>query len=639
MSVTSESPQNKGRGKLHEPVKSRVTTPLKPLAVLAALGIVYGDIGTSPIYVFPAISAVNGGSLDEHSALGSLSLIFWTLIIVVSLKYALIVMRADNRGEGGILALMSLTRATWRGRSRYLVIFGLIGAALLYGDGMITPAISVLSAAEGLEAVSKNFASYTMPIAAVVLLLLFLVQRYGTAAVGKTFGPVMLVWFVFIAVIGIVGVAKAPHVLLAANPSYAVRFLVHSGWTSFAILGAVFLCVTGAEAMYADMGHLGRGPIRIAWTLIVLPAVLLNYAGQTALVLQNSGGDKPFFALLSGWMLYPAIVISVMATVIASQAIITGVFSLTRQAMQLGWLPGMHINQTSSEEYGQIYVPFVNWLMMLGTLALTVGFGHSDSLAGAYGAAVSTTMLMTTAILFRVMDAIWRWRRPVTIAIFSLFMTVDIVFFAANLLKIAQGGWIPLLIGAAIFTIMVTWRAGFDAMYRVQERDTLTIREFLRRLRDLKIPRTPGTAIFITRFRGSIPPLIADHVSQMGSLHQQAIALTVSFSGKPRVELADRIKFEELGEGFWHVTLRFGFIDTPDVAKALHRDKDRCPIALDNAIYFSERDYVVQRKRKPRLSTWRRLLFSFLYRNSVHLADRFNIPPQNFVQISRQIEV
>ena len=399
MSVTGEAPQDKSRGKTQGPVKSSVTPPLKPLAVLAALGIVYGDIGTSPIYVFPAIAAANGGSFDEHSALGSLSLIFWTLIIVVSLKYALIVMRADNRGEGGILALMSLTRATWRGRNRYLVICGLIGAALLYGDGMITPAISVLSAAEGLEAVSKNFAPYTMPIAAIVLLALFLVQRFGTAAVGKTFGPVMLVWFVFIAVTGIVGVAKAPHVLLAANPSYAVRFLVHSGRASFAILGAIFLCVTGAEAMYADMGHLGRGPIRIAWTLIVLPAVLLNYAGQTALVLQNSGSDKPFFALLSGWMLYPAVVISVMATVIASQAIITGVFSLTRQAMQLGWLPGMHINQTSSEEYGQIYVPFVNWLMMLGTLALTVGFGHSDSLAGAYGAAVSTTMLMTTAIL------------------------------------------------------------------------------------------------------------------------------------------------------------------------------------------------------------------------------------------------
>ena len=611
----------------------------KPLAVLTALGIVYGDIGTSPLYVYPAISAAHGGRFDALSALGSLSLIFWTLIVVVSLKYALIVMRADNRGEGGILALMSLTRANWHGRSRYLVICGLIGAALLYGDGMITPAISVLSAAEGLEVASKSFALYTMPIAAIILLLLFLVQRRGTAAVGEFFGPVMLIWFVFIAAVGIVGITSAPHVLLAVNPLYAVQFLIHGGWTSFGILGAVFLCVTGAEAMYADMGHLGREPIRIAWTFIVLPAVLLNYAGQTALVLQNTGGEKPFFALVSGWMLYPAVIIAVVATVIASQAIITGAFSLTRQAMQLGWLPGMQIDQTSSQAYGQIYVPFVNWLMMLGTLALTIGFRHSDSLAGAYGAAVSTTMLMTTAILYRVMDAIWRWRRPVAVAIFSLFISVDIVFFAANLLKIAQGGWIPLIIGAAIFVIMTTWRAGVDAMHRMQERNTLTVAQFIRQLHEGRVPRAPGTAIFITRFRDSIPPLIAEHVGQIGSFYEHAVALTVSFSGRPRVDPDKRINFEKLGEGFWHVTLYFGFMDTPDVAKALHRDKSRCPIDLDNAIYFSERDYVVPRTRKPRLSAWRRAVFSFLYRNSIHLADRFNIPASNFIQISRQIEV
>ncbi len=628
-----------GNARAEAPKPAGTPSRFKPLAIVAALGIVYGDIGTSPLYVFPAISAANGGSFDERGALGSLSLIFWTLVVVVSIKYALIVMRADNRGEGGILALMSLTRASWRGRYRYLVICGLIGAALLYGDGMITPAISVLSAAEGLETASKDFAPYTMPIAAVVLLMLFLVQRYGTAAVGKLFGPVMLVWFVFIAAIGVVGVISAPHVLLAADPRYAALFLAHSGRASFGILGAIFLCVTGAEAMYADMGHLGREPIRIAWAFIVLPAVLLNYAGQTALVLQNLGGDKPFFALVSGWLLYPAVAISVAATVIASQAIITGAFSLTRQAMQLGWLPGMHITQTSSEEYGQIYVPFVNWLMMLGTLALTIVFRHSDALAGAYGAAVSTTMLMTTAILYRVMATIWRWRRSAAITLFALFITVDIVFFAANLLKIAQGGWIPLVVGAAIFAIMITWRSGIDAMHRAQERDAQTIQQFVRQLRDRKIARTPGTAIFITRFRGSVPALIADHVKQMGSLYEQTVALTVSFSGRPRVSPVDRIKFEKLGEGFWHGTLRFGFIDTPDVAKALHRDKDQCPVNLDNAIYFSERDYVVQRKHKPRLPAWRRLLFSFLYRNSVHLADRFNIPTQNFVQIARQIEV
>ncbi len=628
-----------GQGTIKGQAKPEAGTRLKPLAILTALGIVYGDIGTSPLYVYPAISAAIGGHFDEHSALGSLSLIFWTLIIIVSIKYSLVVMRADNRGEGGILALMSLTRASWRGRHRYLIICGLVGAALLYGDGTITPAISVLSAAEGLEVASHAFAPYTMPIAAAILLLLFLVQRYGTSAVGKLFGPIMLVWFLFIAVAGIVGIVSAPRVIAAINPRFAIEFLFHNGFASFAILGAVFLCVTGAEAMYADMGSLGREPIRIAWTVIVLPAVLLNYAGQTAVLLEHGGGDKPFFALVPGWMLYPAVALSVVATVIASQAIITGAFSLTRQGMQLGWLPGMHITQTSSEQYGQIYVPFVNWLMMLGTLALTVGFEHSDRLAGAYGAAVSTTMLMTTAILYRVMGSIWRWRTIFALSIFALFLTVDIVFFSANLLKIADGGWIPMLVGAAIFIIMTTWHRGLEAMHRIQRRDTLTIDQFVRRLREHKIPRTPGTAIFITRQRDDIPPLIADHVRQMGSLYEHAIALTVTFTGRPRVKPDNRISFERRGEGFWHVVVRFGFIEVPDIARALHFDKTQCPVDLDHAIYFCERDYPVQRSRKPRMPAWQRGLFSFLYRNSIHLADRFNIPAQNFVQISREIEV
>jgi KUP system potassium uptake protein len=634
LSAAAEAQQRTDKGQA-KPEAAR----FKPLAILAALGIVYGDIGTSPLYVYPAISAAIGGHFDEHSALGSLSLIFWTLIIIVSIKYSLIVMRADNRGEGGILALMSLTRASWHGRNRYLIVCGLVGAALLYGDGTITPAISVLSAAEGLEVASPDFASYTMPIAAVILLLLFTVQRYGTSAVGRWFGPVMLVWFVFIAVVGVIGIVDEPHVIAAVDPRFAVAFLLHNGFASFGILGAVFLCVTGAEAMYADMGHLGREPIRIAWTVIVLPAVLLNYAGQTAVLLHHAGGDKPFFALIPGWMLYPAVVLSVVATVIASQAIITGAFSLTRQAMQLGWLPGMHITQTSSEAYGQIYVPFVNWLMMLGTLALTIGFTHSDRLAGAYGAAVSTTMLMTTAILYRVMASIWRWRTAFALAIFSLFLTVDVVFFGANLLKIAEGGWIPMLIGAVIFIIMTTWHSGLEAMHRAQERDALTIDQFVRQLGDCKIPRVPGTAIFITRQRDNIPPLIADHVRQMGTFYEKAIALTVDFSGKPRVNPDNRIRFEKLGEGFWHIVIRFGFVEVPDIAKALHLDKSQCPVDLDNAIYFSERDYAVQRSREPRMPVWRRLLFSFLHRNSIHLADRFNIPARNFVQISREIEV
>jgi KUP system potassium uptake protein len=613
---------------------------LKPIAVVAALGIVYGDIGTSPLYVFQAIAKTQGGRFDAHSALGSLSLIFWTLIIVVALKYALVVMRADNRGEGGILALMSLTRASWRGRNRYLIVCGLIGAALLYGDGMITPAISVLSAVEGLNVASNAFAPYTMPIAAVMLFVLFLVQRLGTAVVGKAFGPVMLLWFACIAILGALGVSKAPHVIAAVDPAYAVSFLAHNGTGSLAILGAVFLCVTGAEAMYADMGHLGRKPIRVAWTFVVLPALLLNYAGQTAIALQNTPADRSlFFQLAPAWALYPFVILATIATIIASQAIITGAFSLTRQAIQLGWLPGMQIDQTSSEEYGQIYVPFVNWQMMLGTLALTVIFAQSDRLAGAYGAAVSTTMLMTTAILYRVMRVVWQW--PVWFAslIFSFFLAVDIAFFVANLTKIAEGGWIPLLAGALIYAVMTTWRAGLDAMHRAQERDTLTVAQFARQLREHEIKRIPGRAIFLTRLRGFIPPVIADHVRQMGSLYEEAIALTVHFAARPRLRPGNRVRSERLGEGFWHVSIRFGFMEVPDVAKALHQEKSMCPVDLDKAIYFSEHDDVVARRRRPGLPAWRRHLFSFLYRNSVHPADRFHIPAANFVRIGRQLEV
>ncbi len=606
---------------------------------MTALGIVYGDLGTSPLYVYRAIAKVTGGHFDEASALGSLSLIFWTLVIVVAIKYALIVMRADNRGEGGILALMSLTRASWRGRNRYLVAFGLIGAALLYGDGMITPAISVLSAVEGLKVASNDFARYTMPIAAVVLFSLFMVQRFGTAAVGGAFGPLMLIWFAFIAVIGIAGMARAPRVLIAADPWYAATFLLHNGTASLAILGGVFLCVTGAEAMYADMGHLGRAPIRGAWTAIVLPALLLNYGGQTAIVLGGRGVDNPFFALATGWMLYPAVALATIATIIASQAIITGAFSLTRQAIQLGWLPGMDIRQTSPEEFGQIYVPFVNWLMMAGTLTLTVIFANSDRLAGAYGAAVSTTMLMTTAILYRVMRVLWRWRRMSALVIFSIFLCVDAAFCVANLTKIAEGGWIPLLIGVVIFIVMTTWRAGLDAMHRRQARDALTIAQFVRKLREDRILRIPGRAVFLTRLRNIIPPLIADHVRQMGSLYEEAAALTVRFVPRPRVRPGHRLHVERLGEGFWHVSVRFGFMETPDVYRALCQDKARCPIDPDGALYFSERDRVAGRKQKPRMAAWRRLLFAFLYRNSIHPADRFNFPSGQFIQVTRQIEV
>ena len=626
-----------GNAEQHRP---RIFPAFKPALLISALGIVYGDIGTSPLYVYQAIARTQDGHLDAAAALGSLSLIVWTLVIVVAIKYSLVVMRADNHGEGGILALMSLTRVRWRGRNRYLIACGLIGAALLYGDGMITPAISVLSAVEGLRIASNAFAPYTMPIAAVVLFLLFLAQRLGTEVVGRAFGPLMLLWFICIAVLGAVGVARAPGVLVAIDPRYAAAFLVHSGTSALAILGGVFLCVTGAEAMYADMGHLGRKPIRIAWMAVVLPALLLNYAGQTAIVLQNPAiHDGLLFKLAPSWMLYPLVVLATLATIIASQAIITGSFSLTRQAMQLGWLPGMRIDQTSSEQYGQIYVPFVNWLMMLGTLWLTVEFARSDRLAGAYGAAVSTTMLMTTAILYRVMRSIWRWRPAVSRAVFSVFLVVDITFFVANLTKIVEGGWIPLLVGGLIFAVMTTWRAGIESMHRAHARDAETVTHFLRQLRDHKIERSAGKAIFLTRFHESVPSVIANHVRQMRSLPEEIIALTVRFTPRPRMPSGSHLRVEMLSRGFWHLDVRLGFMEVPDLPRVLHQEKAKCPADLDNAIYFSERDRVTGRKRKPRMYPWRRRLFGFLYRNSVHPADLFNLPAQNFVQIARQIEV
>lgn len=603
--------------------------------MLTALGVVYGDIGTSPLYVYPALKKVVG-HLDATGALGSLSLVLRTLIAVVSVKYALFVMRADNRGEGGILALMSLTQAKWRGRNRYLLVIGLVGAALLYGDGIITPAISVLSAVEGLKVASNAFEPYTTYMAAVVLLALFTAQRFGTAKLGSAFGPLMTLWFLVIAGLGIAGVWQNPQVIAAVNPTYAVMFLAQHGLGSFAILGAVFLCATGSEAMYADLGHMGRVPIRIAWFGLVLPSLFLNYAGQTAILSGQGNTDHPFFAMVPHLLLYPMVCLATVATVIASQAIITGAYSMTRQAIQLGWMPGLNIVQTSADEYGQLYVPFVNWAMMLLTLTITLVFASSDRLAGAYGVAVSATSLMTTALLYRVMRVRWRWQSAVATLVFVCFFVVDLAFFAGSALKIADGGWIPLLIGLAIFAIMTTWRDGMDALDREQDRDRVTLAHFVRQLRDREIPRQEGAALFLTRLQDIVPPVIADHVRQLGGFYKEVVALTVRFSqSRPRIAPEQRIAMRHLGPGFWHLTLSFGFIEVPDVPRSLHIGKTDCPFDMDGALYFGERDRIEGRRTKPRMAAWRRVLFSFLYRNSVHPADRFNLPAANFVQITR----
>jgi KUP system potassium uptake protein len=609
-------------------------------AGLLALGIVYGDLGTSPLYTLQTIVHIMGDQFTSEAALGSLSLIFWALIITVSIKYCFFVMRADNQGEGGILALMTITGADWAGRSRALIIMGLFGAALIYGDGIITPAISVLSAVEGLNVATSIFKPYTMPIALVVLVVLFAIQHRGTGVVGKAFGPVMFIWFATIAVLGVIGIVHHPHVLAAINPVYGAQLVMNHGFLGFTVLGGVFLALTGGEALYADMGHIGRNPIRVTWYCFVLPALVLNYAGQIGNFLEAPNLEaNPFFKLAPSWSIYPLVVLATLATVIASQAIITGSFSMTRQAMQLGWFPGVRVRQTSAEEYGQIYVPFVNWSMMALTVALAAGFGSSDRLAGAYGTAVSTTMVITTALLYNVMRSRWQWTLCQAAAITGILLAVDLAFFSANLLKILEGGWIPLTFGGLVFIIMTTWHYGVDAIRQRNAAKSQQPGEFFARLRSDNVVRVPGTAVFLTRLGKAIPPVIVNYVKRVGSLQKTVIVLTVRFENVPRVRSRDRVCIEQLDEGFWHVTVHFGFVEIPDLPAVLTRAKKDGVPALDEASYYIERSDLTSRKHRNPLSRWRVELFSFMSRNSAHAIDRFKIPSSALTEIGRRIEL
>ena len=616
--------------------------PFTLVTSLAALGIVYGDLGTSPLYTYQAIVGIVGGHPNAADAVGLLSLVVWALIVTVSVKYCIFVMRADYFGEGGILALMALVTAHPKHSKRYragLIAMGLFGAALIYGDGIITPAISVLSALEGINIVTESFKPYVMPAAIVVLVGLFVLQRSGTAQIGKIFGPVMAIWFVVIGLLGLIAVLRHPEVLRALDPSRALVFLWGHGTGSLAVLGGVFLAVTGGEALYADMGHLGRASIRVSWYSLVLPALMLSYAGQTALLLD--GGDaagNPFFRLAPGWAIVPLVVLATLATIIASQAIITGAFSLTRQAMQLGWFPGLKIRQTSADEYGQIYVPFVNWAMMFGTLALTLAFRNSDSLAGAYGTAVSTTMLFTTALLFNAMRDLWRWSTVTALLVSGAFLVIDLVFFSANLLKIADGGWIPLALGVLIFLVMTTWHTGIDAIRVALKRQEKSPEAFLADLASGRIPRVPGTGVFLSRSDTAVPLLMVRHATQMVSLPEKLVSLSVRFEQTPRISQDRRAIVREVAPGLWHVMVHFGFVEVPNVTEALAAARDAgCPIDLDQAVYFGARDYVVASTNAPRLSMWRREVFSVMNRNAIHASDRFELPADRFVEIGRQI--
>ena len=607
---------------------------------LAALGIVFGDLGTSPLYTYQTIVGTVGGHPSAEDALGLLSLVVWALVVIVSVKYCIFVMRADNRGEGGILALMVLVTTGKGGRlSAGLIAAGLFGAALIYGDGIITPAISVLSALEGINVATDIFKPYVVPAALLVLLALFTAQAKGTAKIGRIFGPIMLLWFAAIAVLGLTGVLRRPEVIGAINPLHCLRFIVTHGWHSFVVLGGVFLAITGGEALYADLGHFGRKPIRGTWYCVVLPALLLCYAGQTALLLENPGiQGNPFFKLAPHWAVIPLVVLATLATIIASQAIITGAFSMTRQAMQLGWFPGLHIRQTSDEEYGQIYVPVVNWAMMICTLLLTFSFGSSDALAGAYGTAVSTTMLLTTVMLFSAMHDIWRWPVAVALPTSLLFLLIDLGFFSANLLKIREGGWIPLLLAVLVFMLMRVWHRGTAAVRRSQAQEQESNDAFLASLNSGKITRVPGTAVFFSRSETAIPDVLVRHVAQFKALQETVISLTVRFDDVPRVAWSDRAAVEQTADNFWHVTVRFGFIERPSVVAALARAKEKgCDIDLDDAVYFASHDDVVRSPNRPRLHGWQRMLFAVMYRNAVRSPDRFDLPADKFLEIGRQI--
>ena len=612
-----------------------------PLAAMAAMGVVFGDLGTSPLYTLQTVVASTGGHFTPTSALAILSLVIWTLIVTVSVKYCIFVMRADNHGEGGILALMSLVGAdALKGRTALLTAMGLLGAALIYGDGVITPAISVLSALEGVNVVTTTLKPFVMPLAVVILVVLFVVQRFGTATIGKAFGPIMLLWFGVIAALGVGGIVTHPAVFKALDPLVGLTFLVHDDPKAGAlVLGGVFLCITGGEALYADMGHFGRTPIRVAWFAVVLPALLINYAGQTALLMDKSSfTGNPFFLLAPGWAVYPLVVLSTIATIIASQAIITGSFSMTRQAMQLGWMPGVNIKQTSDKMYGQIYVPVVNWLMMIATVAITVMFGSSDRLAGAYGTAVSTTMLLTTGLLLAAMRTVWKWPPVVSYGVAGLFLVVDLAFFLANLLKIVDGGWLPLTLGALVFVIMTTWRAGIDAMRDALARDSTTAKRLHTAL--VGVPRVPGTAVFLTRANQGLPNAILDHVHYMGALQAVVVALTVIFEHRPRIPDGKRFTVEQIGDGVCRVTIRYGFIENPDLGACLEVVKDRLDgVDVDNAIFFATRDMVIARAKEPGLPAWRLPLFGFMYRNAVKAVDRFNLPQGRVVEVSRLIEI
>ncbi|MBX9585815.1 MAG: KUP/HAK/KT family potassium transporter [Gammaproteobacteria bacterium] len=611
-----------------------------PFLSFAALGIVFGDIGTSPLYTFQTILSRTSHFPDSSIILGTLSLIIWTLFLITTLKYVLFALRFDNDGEGGIMALLSLLGMKKVQRPAIIAV-GLFGAALIYGDGAITPAISVLSALEGMNEVSTSFKPYIVPASVLILVLLFSIQSKGTARIGKLFGPVMLIWFVIIAVLGIRGILQHPSVIAALNPYYAFSFLLSNGLSGFFLLGGVFLCVTGAEALYADMGHFGRTPIKYAWFSIVFPSLLLNYAGQAGTVLDGTSSESNiFYSLCPESLLIPMVILATIATIIASQAVITGAFSMTRQAILLGWLPRMWIKHTSSMGYGQIYIGVINYLLMFLTIGLTIGFGKSTNLASAYGIAVSMTMLMTTTLLFIAMRYIWKWNIFIAGGIASIFFMIDSAFTIANLAKIKEGGYIPLMIAVFVYLIMWIWHRGARAVTAQLHQKLIPLNDFLSSLEDKHIPRVPGMAVFLTRSKKDTPPVMVWHLRQNRSLHKEIFILHTEILQIPWVQSSDRISVNEISKKCWRAEVRYGFMERPDIP-AILKDCEVLgyKINTDDVTYYIGRNSIMNRTDGKGLPPWQEEVYDILERNQAHLRDYFCLPSDQVVEIGRQVPI
>ncbi len=612
---------------------------------LAALGVVFGDIGTSPLYTMKEVFSVgmHPVPLNEVNMFGILSLIVWALIMVVSVKYVAFIMRADNRGEGGIMALLALASHNAAGdakKQHTIMLLGILGACMFYADGMITPAISVLSAVEGLELAAPVLHPMILPITLLVLFILFWAQSKGTALVGAFFGPIMLLWFTVLGVLGIQGIMQNPSILQALNPIYAFNFFSVSPWIAFVALGAVVLAVTGAEALYADMGHFGPFPIRLAWFGFVLPALILNYFGQGALILQDPESVKnPFYLLAPEWMLYPLIVLATLAAVIASQAVITGAFSVSRQALQLGYLPRMHVEHTSESEEGQIYMPRVNWGLLLGVMALVLSFKSSGNLAAAYGIAVTGDMVITTLLAGIVFHHIWGWSKLRTGMLVALFLVVDVAFFSANVLKIPDGGWVPLVIGIFIFTLMLTWKTGRNMLYSMLKNEAMAIDPFIEAVGAHPPLRVSGTAIFMTPNLDGVPHAMLHNLKHNKVLHEKMVLLTVKFLDYPHTSNEERVTVEDLPNEFYRVTVRYGFKDEPDLPRDLVLCAEQGLVldAMDTSFFVGKEILIAS--NASGMAFWRKKIFIGLFRSAETITNQFKLPPNRVVELGSQLKI